>query len=141
MQPYDEPEIEESDGIIRRIDPKQHVVWDGNRGCNRLSTKLYSPSSGYNGGMSIDIERKIVESDVEVREFVTTPKFTGSVRFLAGEIRKIKLRLGYDPLPDNPHHGEVWGNDDRPNYFSKGQKNALARTAEWFVELEDVELA
>ena len=82
----------------------------------------------------------MAESGVDAREFVTTPKYIGSVKFLAEDIRSLELRIGRKPEPDNDHHGEVWGKEERPNYFSKGQKNGLAKKAEWFVELTEVEL-
>jgi hypothetical protein len=40
--------------------------------------------------------------------------------------------VGYDPLPDNAHHGEVWG------IFSKGRQKKLLNSAQWFVEVDGV---
>ncbi|WP_254693981.1 hypothetical protein [Sulfitobacter sp. D7] len=139
MPPYDEEDISPEAVIIRRIDPKQHIVWDENNQCHRISSKAYSPSSGDYGGMSVDIEAKIIAAGVEPAEFVTTPVFTGSVQFSANSIRNLNLWIGYEPVDDNPHHGEVWGNP-RPNKFTNGQKRGLRQEATWYVQLENVEL-
>jgi hypothetical protein len=33
----------------------------------------------------------------------------GAVRLCVGDLRKLGLKVGWDPHPDNPHHGAVWG--------------------------------
>ncbi len=139
VAPYDEGDISPDDCIIRRINPEQHVVWDDNLDKRRVSSKAFTPSSGTDGGMSVDIENKIIGANEDPKEYVTTPVFTGSVHFLASAIRELDLWIGYDPLPDNPHHGEVWGNP-RPNRFKSSQKNGLHRLAQWYVALENVDL-
>ncbi|EEE35180.1 hypothetical protein RKLH11_3856 [Rhodobacteraceae bacterium KLH11] len=145
VAPYDEEEIGSDDTIIRRISPEQHVVWDDNRGCNRISKKAYSKSSGENGGMSVDIEALIVADAEDPASWVTSPRFTGSVCFSAHQIRELDLIVGYDPIkdelgvPDNPYHGEVWTSEPSKR-FSNGQQKGLLKAAEWYVELEDVEI-
>jgi len=136
-EPYDEERIGSTDTIIRRINPIQHVVWDNNRECHRISTKAFSPSSGERGGMSVDIESLILESDDDPKKYVTTPTFTGSVTFFANDARKLDLVIGYDPIFENPYHGEVWGSA-RPNRFSNPQKKGLMAASTWYVELKDV---
>jgi len=76
VDPYDEEKIGSTDVIIRRINPNQHVIWDDNQNCQRVSTKAFSPSSGENGGMSVDIESLIIENNINPEEYVTTPIFT-----------------------------------------------------------------
>ena len=65
--PYKEEEIGPNDTIIRRISPEQQVVWDDNRGRDRIFKKAYSDSSGENGGMSVDIELLIVATSEDER--------------------------------------------------------------------------
>jgi hypothetical protein len=85
--------------------------------------------------MSIDIEQSILEARLDAREFVTRPPFIGSVWFTAGFLRSESLQLGSDPiLPDNPHHGEAWGD------FSKRRRGRLLKNAQWFVKIEGVDL-
>lgn len=146
MQPYDEHKIEGQHVIIRRIDPDQHIVPDANLGCKRISSKAFSPSSGPQGGMSVDIEKLMLDDRIDPREFVTTPRFQASVSFAAKVARDLGLRVGYNPIletdqiPENPYHGEVWGPDAKPNKFSNGQRNGLHRAVEWYVELPGVEI-
>ncbi|GAK33273.1 hypothetical protein AQ1_01160 [alpha proteobacterium Q-1] len=91
--------------------------------------------------MSVDIEAQIIEDGHNPQKYVTTPVFTGSVAFCAGEARALGLWVGYDPLPDNPYHGEVWNSDrDRPNRFRRGQERGLHNAATWYVRLEGIEI-
>jgi hypothetical protein len=138
--PYDEIGISADDVIIRRINPSEHVIPDQNRNCLRISSKAYSPSSGQNGGMSVDVEALIASAGHNPQTYVTTPVFTGSVTFNALQIRTLGLWIGYDPLATNPYHGEVWG-AVRHNRFTKTQKSGLANAAQWYVQLPNVELA
>lgn len=137
VEPYDEPRISAEETIIRRIS-EHYIVPDENTGSRRISKMAFQPSSIENGGMSVDILGLIVQAGLEPKGFVTTPVFTGSVKFTADFIRKLDLWIGYEPnLPDNPYHGEVWGNP-RPNRFTDGQKKALLRGCDWYVEIPDV---
>lgn len=140
VQPYDEAQIADEDDIIRRVCRDQHVVYDHNLKKERISSKLFSASSGPNDGMSVDIPKLMLANNTNVKEFVTTPVFTGSVVFKSIAARNAGLIIGYDPIATNPYHGEVWNKGNKPNRFSRGQKNALARASEWLVALEDVEL-
>lgn len=141
VDPYDEPNIGVDDTIIRRIDPEQHGAWDDDRKCNRISSKAFKSSSIPPYGMSVDVLALMQAAGVNPREFVTTPKFRGSVAFTAGSLRSAGLLVGYDPLEAtvdceaNPYHGEVWGNP-RPDRFTKPQERAMMNSCEWFVEIE-----
>ena len=145
-EPYDEPLIGDGDFVIRRIDPKLHVVWDSDRGCERISSKAFQASSKLKSGMSVDIEKLMTSDGVVPAEYVTTPRFSGSVSFIAKAVRDLGLRVGFEPLakegtiPANPYHGEVWGPDERPFKFTNSEKNRIHRSAEWYVELDGVAL-
>lgn len=140
VEPYDEEGIGPDDTIIRRINRDQHVIWDHNRNCYRIASKAYKPSSDLDGGMSVDIEALIIAAEKDPVVYVTTPVFIGSVAFSAAKIRELQLRVGYDPVPQNPYHGEVWGRPERPSRFTGTQVRGLALAARWYVEIEDVEL-
>lgn len=145
VDPYDEENIDNQDAVIRRINPEQHVVWDENRQKRRIASKAYNKSSGPKAGMSVDIEGLIVAAGQDPQTYVTTPVFTGSVAFSAGEVRALELWVGYEPIesvlnvPDNPHHGEVWARTEKKS-FTEGQKSGLAKAARWYVELPDVDI-
>ncbi|MBV8568258.1 MAG: hypothetical protein JO366_19875 [Methylobacteriaceae bacterium] len=94
----------------------------------------FQPSSHGNKGMSIDIEVLILEAQLDPKSFVTKPPFIGSVWFTARTLRNETLKVGYDPLEDNPYHGEVWGN------FTVSRKKRLLEAARWYVEIDGVAL-
>jgi hypothetical protein len=128
--PHDHEGIVRDDGIIRRIS-EQQIVTDSD-GRRRISSIAFNKSSALNGGMSVDIQKLIEERGVDARQYVTTPRWTGSVRFEAGALRQEGFQVGFDPLPDNPFHGEVWGE------FTKRQRLILQSIAIWFVEIPGV---
>jgi hypothetical protein len=132
--PHDHTGILADDGIIRRIFDQQFID-DPKCGVRRLSSMVFKPSSGPNGGMSVDLQRSIEEAGLDARGYVTTPRWTGSVRFTAGALRAEAFQVGFDPLPDNPHHGEVWG------AFSRARQRRLAVACVWFVAMDDVVIA
>lgn len=136
-QPYDEPELTAEDTLIRRVDPNYHLVWDDNLQCTRISSKLFSPSSGQNGGMSVDVEKLIVADGHNPMAYVTTPKYMGSVSLTVGLIRDSNLQVGYTPTTDNPYHADVWGTN-RPNRFTGSQKRELMNSCCWYVEIDGV---
>lgn len=140
IAPHDHDEIANDDFLIRRIDPKQHVVQDDNLNCRRLSSKAFQPSSEEGGGMSVDIEKLIQSDGLDPPTYVASPKYMGSIRFTAGAARAVNLLVGYDPLPENPYHGEVWG-ESKPNRFSRTQQKAICAASEWLVAISGVEIA
>jgi len=134
--PHDHQDIGLTDGIIRRVS-EQWIVTESD-GTKRLSSMAFHPSSGPNGGMSVDLQAQIEEADLNCREFLltTSPPYAGSVRFEAGALRGAGLQAGFDPQPSNPHHGQVWGN------FTDGmKKRTLPGLATWFVEMEGVAIS
>jgi hypothetical protein len=138
LLPYDEPEILANDCLIRRISDQQ-IVQDNNLNCRRISTQAFQASSEPNGGMSVDLKRLIVAAEISPHEYVTTLRFTGSVVFSAGRIRAAGFMVGFDPLPDNPYHGEVWSSPNGGR-FSKAQQRELQNLASWYVKIPNVEL-
>lgn len=142
---HNDPNIADEDVLVRRINPIEHVVPDGSGG-RRLSTKAFSSSTDAPYGMSVDAMRLMTSANVDVRAFVTTPKYTASVQFTAGVARTAGLDVGYHPLrkegdaPANPYHAEVWSRPDPSKDFSKRQKKEILNRCEWFVELEGVSI-
>ena len=146
VQPYDEEEIDDADTIIRRV-PVHQIVWDENGGqrSRRISSALYSKSTGPQDGMSVDVEALMLKDDVDPADYVTSDDFPGAVAFSAADIRALDLMVGYDPieddplLRDNPYHGVVWRKTNARR-FAGAQQNGLRDAARWFVEIEDVDL-
>lgn len=121
--PHDHGEIAPSDLLIRRINPGQHLVTDHNTNRRRVSSKAYQPSSEPNGGMSVDHEGLMLADSRDPKQFVAAPPFLGAVCFQATVARSSGLLVGYDPIPGNPYHCEVWGKD-RPNRFPRSAVNS-----------------
>lgn len=126
---HDHEGITPNDGIIRRISEQQIISVNGKR---KISSMAFKASSGVNAGMSVDLQALIEEAGIDPHEYVTTPRWIGSVRFEAGSLRQAGFRIGYHPLPENPYHGEVRGD------FTKAQQHRLQQLAIWFVQIPDV---
>ncbi len=102
---------------------------------------LFQASSEANGGMSIDMQNEIEQAGLDARRFVTSPELPGSVRFQTSVLRHEGLSVGYDPIPENPHHGEVWaGRPNKWRNFKKSEQKRLLGLAVWFVVIADVYL-
>lgn len=144
VTPHDHDGIGAGDTIIRRI--SSEWVVRGKNGKPRLSSLAFKPSSGPNGGMSIDLEVLILEDELSPREHVTTPRWTGSIWWPARTIRAQNLMVGFEPLeedpphPPNPYHGEVWSKVVKGNKrpFTSSQQDDLRKTADWYVAIDGV---
>ena len=133
VEPHDHNGIQAGDGVIRRVSDQQ-VVTDPKTGGRRLSSMAFKPSTDPNAGMSVDLENEIEKAGLDTRTYVTTPRWVGSVRFEAGALRGEGFMVGFDPLPENPYHGEVWGT------FSKAKQKRLGELCQWFVSIDGVSL-
>ncbi|MFD2184343.1 hypothetical protein [Rhodoplanes azumiensis] len=131
--PHDHDGIDASHGVIRRISELQ-IVTD-KAGQRRISSLAFKPSGGSNGGMSVDLEESIRAAGLDPYGYVTTPRWTGSVKFVVGDLRNENFKVGFNPLPENPHHGEVWGD------FGRAKQRRLQTLARWFVPIEGVIIA
>ena len=106
VAPHNDPDILDDDGLIRYIHPRQ-VIEDKHRGCKRVSSGAFSPSSTPPHGMSVDLERPLVEAESD--NLARLPDSDhGAVRLRAGDMRELNHRVGSNPVPNNPYHGEVW---------------------------------
>ena len=131
---HNHPEILDEDTIIRRISP-HHLVPDG-QGRSVISSMAYQESSEDGEGMSIDIEKLILEDGKNPSDVLISSDWIGAVQFDAGFLRSKELDVGYDPIEEgvniNPYHGQIWGK------FPKSVKRALQKAAEWYIEAEGV---
>ena len=132
--PHDHQEILADDLVIRRVAAHWTVDDPKAPGGKRLSSMAFEKSSGPTGGMSVDLKSQIEEAGLDAKAWVTSPRWTGSVVLRVGDLRAEAFQVGFDPLDDNPYHGEVWGQ------FSKGKKRKLMNLCAWFVPLDGVGL-
>jgi hypothetical protein len=103
-EPHDHAEIHDSDFVIRYTTPQDlHTETNGVR---RISSGTFSESS--DGGMSVIHERWVAEDNIDPMQYAKE-KTHGAVRINVGQLRAQGFKVGYDPLPENPHHCAVWG--------------------------------
>jgi len=107
VEPHNDPDIRDSDGLIRYINPDYHLVPDPKVGGLRLSTAAFSESNKPPGGMSVDLERLMIEDGLDSLSRLPTTDF-GAVRFEARILRDNGHMVGSDALPENPYHASVW---------------------------------
>jgi hypothetical protein len=143
--PHNHPEILAGHGVIRRISD-EYIVFDEKILGQRISSMAFRASTARNGGMSVDLQNEIEKAGLDAKKYVTTPRWFGSVRFEAGQLRNEGFMVGADPIEalpgaetrvgvdSNPYHGEVWGN------FTKGKQRRLLQLCEWFVRIDGVSI-
>jgi hypothetical protein len=88
--------------------------------------------------MSVDLKRLIEENGLDAKNYVTTPRWIGSVILIVEDLRTMYFKVGYDPLekPEpNPYHGQVWGDFNKRSY-----RKAMQDKARWFVNIPDVQI-
>lgn len=131
--PHDHSELSNDGTAIRRVNELQvSNMADGSR---KLSSVVFkSTNDNPDEGMSIDLLQLMEEAGIDPVSHVTTPRWIGSIAIPIGTIRENGLQVGYDPLPENLYHGEVWGK------ITRGKRKALCRSASWFVEIEGVDI-
>lgn len=110
VTPHNHGGILDSHFVLRHTVP--HDLHPDEGGGQRVSSGAYSASSGPSGGMSVDIESWMIEDGLDILNYVTDPAH-GAKRLNVGELRNAGFMVGWDPVteyPENPHHGQVWGN-------------------------------
>jgi hypothetical protein len=135
--PHDHSEINDNDEVIRRISERQ-IILDKN-GNRRISSMAYKDAAK-RSGMSVDLKQLIERDGLDPKEYVTTPRWTGSVLFKVVDLRQQGFMVGYDPIeppkPEpNSYHGEVWSELSENQAVRK-----LKSMAEWFVPIPEVNL-
>ncbi len=133
VTPHDHHEILDQDWIIRRISALQ-ISDDPKVGGKRISSLAFKSSGGANGGMSVDLRQQIEDAGHNAETYVTTPRWIGSLIMNVGGVRGEAFLVGFHPLGDNPHHGEVWGT------FSSPKQQRLRELSQWFVPIPDVSI-
>jgi len=83
--------------------------------------------------MSVDLQKLIEGAGIDAASYVSSPPWIGALRFTAGVLRNEGLMVGYDPRPENPYHGQVWG------HFSKKLRDRLMALAQPFVPIKELE--
>lgn len=129
--PHDHEQIEGSELLIRGI-PSQQIV------NQRISSGAFKSSSDPYKGMSVDLERCSEGIDY------TSGKYVGAVKFKVQHPRSKNHWVGYDPILEpekNLAHSQIWRPPDpSPKRISDGVSKLVHRNAEWYTEIEGVEI-
>ncbi len=133
--PHDDPDIRDDDGLLRYINPDNHVYWDKNLSTWRLASSAFSETSrsaSPNGGMSVDVER-LKLADGHSPDSNLEPDW-GVVRLITGKLRQSRMMVGSDPLPSNLYHALVWNPDPKP-----GKKLKIQDRYSWIRKARNIE--
>ncbi len=126
--PHDHEGVTNDNLLIRGIS-RVHIV------NHRVSSAAFKSSSDPYKGMSIDL------GQINDARSYNTGNYVGAVKLLAAIPRDKELLVGYDPLPSNDAHGQIWRYDGTVKNITGGQANYMKRNSEWHVEIIDVALS
>ena len=132
--PHDHDEIVGEDRVIRRITDWHLTDMEG--GGRRLSSAAFEPSD--DGQVSVDIEKLLLEANLDPGEYSEALPSVGSICWSAQYLRSEQLKVGYDPLPNNPYHGGVWNGTGR---MSRGLRKRIISNSSWLKKVQNVEIA
>jgi hypothetical protein len=127
---HDHPGLLGTDLVFRLI-PKQWRVPGSSPGIWRLSTQAFENSSDRYGGCSVLLANLLAEAQVSIDDIVAERGALGAIKLAVSEIRVRSLQVGFDPLPDDPFHGQIWGK------ITKGVSKGLLGVSSWAVEVPD----
>jgi hypothetical protein len=107
VQPHDDPRLTADDYVIRYTSPNERSR-DDTLGRYRISSGAYTESSVPPYGVSVQIERLLIAASLTAEQKAPSADH-GIVRLRVGTLREMGFKVGYDPEPNNPTHGEIWG--------------------------------
>lgn len=130
--PHDDAAIPGTEYVLRYVHSAQ--LMPAENGGRRLSSGVFSPSSPERDpykGMSINF-LNLMERDRIAPEGYKGPEFEGVIKVRVADIRRITLRVGTDPLPEDAYHGNVW------DLRTRSHKRDLMACFEWVQRPPDV---
>ena len=123
--PHDGGQISREDWVVRQVSSEWIVPDPKFPQGQRLTSVVWEPSSGLNGGLSVNLESLILEQGIRSESFLISQRYPASIKMNLGLIRDYGFLIGFDPinndaeLPDNPCHCQIWG------VSTKGKQNQL----------------
>jgi hypothetical protein len=127
--PHDHTALIDSDLLVRLVPAGWRVP--ASSGNWRLASQAFANSSDKYGGCSVLIAKLVEESGATIAEIVRSRGMLGAIAISVREVRSRGLQAGFDPLPDDPHHGQIWGK------ITRGTSNALLVQSAWAVAIPD----
>jgi hypothetical protein len=105
--PHDDPVIIPSEWtLLRHVHPEQWTI-DERTGYPRPQSNSFTFSAEGSRSMSVDVEQPMLDAGLHSTHYAFRAG-KGVVRITAAKARELHLRVGPEPIPDNPHHGGVW---------------------------------
>lgn len=120
--PHDDLTITDEQRVIRHIHPSLYVNDEKVPGGRRVSSGAFSPSGISFPGMSVDLEKDMLDAGLDVLTYV--PEGHGAVAIPVKCVRALALLVGRSPTDANQYHAEVWRGLSGGN-FSQSMKNKL----------------
>lgn len=143
--PHDDPDLQGEARMLRGIS-KQHIVYDANYGCQRLSSAVFRNKPNRQGYLSFNSQRCIESRGEDPIRYMMGGAWLGVVSMTVAQFRTYDpaeqpadaWKIGMVPLldeqPPDPCHGAVWGS------ISESKANHIRRAVDWLVEVPDVVL-
>jgi hypothetical protein len=105
--PHDDPVTVPSEWtLLRHVHPEQWAP-DQRTGSYRPQSNAFTFSSEGSCSMSVDVEQPLLAEGLPATHYAFRAG-KGVVRVTVAKARELELRVGSEPIPDNPHHGGIW---------------------------------
>jgi hypothetical protein len=128
--PHDDPATIPGEWtLLRHVHPEQWST-DERTGYPRPQSNAFAFSSEGSRSMSVDIEPPMLAVGLPPTHYAFLSG-KGAVRITAAKARELHLRVGPEPIPDNPFHGGIWApNPAIPKNQLDKKRRALSRASE-----------
>jgi hypothetical protein len=105
--PHDDPSTIPSEWPLLRHVHREQWAHDERTGSPRPQSNAFTFSTVASCSMSVDIEPPMREVGLTPTHYAFKAN-KGVVRISAQTARELDMRVGPEPIPDNPHHGGIW---------------------------------
>lgn len=128
----DDPDILNEDCLYRRIPLKpSHIIFDNNRDCWRPTSASFKDHPD-GSPMSVTIQSELEKDNRSPEDSLDGYEDCALASVTAGQARERNQMVVKEPLPEEPAHGVVVGNEKK--------KGKLAKIAGWVVRPTEAEL-
>lgn len=111
----DDPNVPDDSLLFRRVPADvNHIVWDDNRSCWRVSSQAFRNFSKDTPAFSVNLECVLNELGLEPTSVVLDQTKYGLVAIPARLVRQHNQAVERQPEPNDPSHGHVVGAKPKP---------------------------
>lgn len=105
--PHDDPVMIPDEWTLLRHVHRLQWAPDERTGSYRPHSNAFAFSSTGSHSMSVDLEQPMLDEGLSPTHYALMAG-KGVVRVAAAKARELQLRVGPEPIPENPHHGGIW---------------------------------